>query len=297
MANIGVLTIFEGVLLPNNEPVADYLEDLSEKNIGRLGRMSWKHEEIAIRRYIQMHGEYMEGKRTPANMSATKFASKSFVQEFALHFAEIDFDTYTESTKSMPVTSAEAILHFLFVFYMSHYEGELSQNKKIKLVSFATWFDRKRKKAASALRAKLRRREQNYQELTGRRRESYDALLKQGKRTWKQNWQDHGYATRMVDFRSAKHVILMGDFEDIDWWRAFKIPKARVDAATDGSDIRREVLKKYRIWSRFMHTDNVNNRAVGGPFADRLAKRLLSLMDKTASMEAWYSGLDVVVIE
>lgn len=297
MANVGVITVFEGVLLPNNEPVADYLEDLSKKNLGRLNRMQWAHEEIATLRYEKMHCEYMDGYRKPGNMSATKFASKSFVKEFALHFARVDLDTYTESTKSMPIESAESILHFLFAFYMSHYEAELLQNKKIKLVSFVDWFDRERKKAASALRANLKKRAEHVAALTGRQRDKYNALLKQGKGIWRKNWEDGGYAKRMVDFKSAKHVILMSNFVDIDWWRAFKIPKARVDAATDPSAIRRDVLKKYRIWTRFMHTDNLNNRAVGGPFADRLARRLLALMDKANEMETWYSGLDVVVIE
>lgn len=300
MAHVGALIIFQGVLLPNNVPVADHLEELSQKNIQRLGRITYRHEEEAIKRYIKMHGEYMEGSRKPSDMSAQKFASKSFVRKFAFDFAAADLEEGAAKdlhVKTMTLDSSEAILHFLFTFYLSHYEGELSQKRKIKLVSFATWFDRERKKAKKGYMAKLKRREEHYEALDGREREAYVALLRQGKNTWKQNWKDRGYARRMVDFRAAKHVVLMADFEAQDWWRVFKIPTATINAAIDGSAVRTDVLRKYRIWSRFMHTDNINNRALGGPFTDRLAKRFGDLMDKVEKMEKWYRRLDVVVID
>jgi len=289
--NIGALTIFqrENVKFPNGESVEDYVIELSAYATKRLEYMTYEHERKAMDRYMDMYNKYFAGTSRRA-LSAQTFASPSYVKQFAYEYAEaegLDDDATRMSSKT-----SESILHFLFVYYFSYHEAEETLRRKIKLVSFSTWFDRLRTKLGRTMRKEMEAREKAYAELSGRRRDAHVRKLKEGKRTWVNNWTEGSSDT--MRFEEMKHIVIMSDFSLKKWWNVFKIPSSRIQV-TGASDVRHEVLRKFRIWSRYMHPDKRNNRGLGLPFQHRLAQRFLGLIGKKAEMETWFANLAIEV--
>lgn len=293
MPNFGAITIFqsEDVKFPNGESVEDYVRELPERALSRLEYMTYQQEKNAMDRYMNMYNAYYDGTLT-RRLTAVSFASKSYTKKFAEEYLEND--NLEDGARVMSDKTSRSILHFLFVYYFSYHEAEEAGQRRIKIVSFSTWFDRLRKKLGRKMRNEIEMKDKSYARLAGRRRESYVQQLKKGRKIWKLHWKQNGYASSEKHFEEMKHVVNMADFEGQDWWKVFKIPESRVHE-TPASYIYTEVRKKFRVWSRFLHTDNDNNRALGLPFEHRLAQRFLLLSDKKADAETWYNSMAIDV--
>lgn len=289
MQTTGVLTVFEAaeVKFPSGEHVTEYITELSVPALDRLEFMTFEHESGAVTRYEEMHGKYLDG-TAKRLLSAETFASDVYVQKFREEYHEAE--ELSKKDKMMSTKTAKAILQFLFVYYFSYHEAEEASGKEIKLESFSRWFGRLRVKLARQQARDLATRERNYGKLRGRRREAYLAKLKKRTDVWRKNWKEHGYTGSEEHMNAMKHVVIMADEDtvDVDWWKLFKVSTRMIERTTDGCDVRTDVLKKYRIWSRFVHPDRPNNRGLGLAFQHLLAQRFVLMTNKKNEMEKWF---------
>lgn len=289
MPPVDALAIFHSQELkfPNGETVEDYVRELPAAALSRLEYMKFSQERGTMIRYLEMHNKFYANEIR--DLSAETFASTSHVKKFAKEYAEGDD---TEDTVPMRDSISRAILQFLFVYYYSYQEAEELSGNKIKIVSFCAWFYRLRSAMGRKMRREMEAREKSYNALTGRQREQHVRRMKRGRSTWKGNWS----TTHRVKLRSMIHVINVPNASSMNWWTFFKIHSNRVQA-TGAHTVRHEVLRKFRTWSIFFHTDRRNNQRLGGPFANRLADRFLELMNKKQEMLTWYSDLAVDVAD
>lgn len=106
------------------------------------------------------------------------------------------------------------------------------------------------------------------------------------------NWKLNGSASSARHLEELMHVVNAADIAEKDWWVVFKIPANRVQP-TGASIVRHEVLRAFRIWSRYFHPDRFQNSGLGLPFQHRLNQRLIVLNEKKDSMQIWYDSLAV----
>ena len=277
-----ILYLSNDVKLPSGESVVSYVEELPARALQYLEEMTYEHERIAMDRYINMHNSYFAG--TSSSLSSPSFATKSFIKKFADNYDEVE-DLGDNSR--MPRKISERILHFLFVYYFSYHEAEQEHKKRIDIQSFSYWFSKLRRKAGRKMMEDIKKKEKMYNSLTRREREIYMQRLKYGQKKWKSNWAHGSFETNL---KAMKHVVYAPNFQHTPWRNAFKVSK------TIPSEIHHEVLKKYRIWSRFLHPDKPNNKGLGLPFEHRLKERFLNLTEKKNEAVAWYEGLAIEVL-
>lgn len=80
------------------------------------------------------------------------------------------------------------------------------------------------------------------------------------------------------------------DLKKVLWWQVFKVSQKSL--VFDGSfdEVRVDVLRKFRFWSRFVHPDNIQNQNHGIYVQDLLATRFILLNESKESMLKWYEG-------
>lgn len=290
MAGTGVLTVFTamGAQLPNGEYVSEYSDGLSEKALEILEFMTPEHEEVSIERFLNLHEKYLTGKK---GISAKLFANDKFVDKFRMAYHSVEEIGKERSYTMMSFRTARAVLHFLFVYYFSYHEAFAASGKNIPLQTFSAWFHKLRKKAHKRMTRERAERAKAMKRLNGRRLEEHNRRLTQRLRRWKEAWQYNGYTGSFDDLKSMLHVVRYPDQDvhKILWWQVFKISERSlvVDGTVD--EVRHNVLKMFRIWSRFMHPDKEHNRGHGIAVSDLLSNRLQFLIQMKQDMEKWYT--------
>lgn len=290
------LSVFEtqGILFPNEEPVEEYVRELSRSALRKLEDMSYPQEKKAMERYMNMYNKFYGASSTNRQpLSATRFASPENVRSFQQEYANADGADDTDG-KTIKYETAESMLHFLFVYYFSYHEAEEAQRKRIRLLSFTNWFSRLRTKLGRQMRREMEKKEAAYNALNGTQRQDYIRRLKSGVKEWKTRWRAYANATIVEQFNQAADIVTTPDFDSVDWWLAFKIDPARIQT-TGASAVKADALKHFRRWSRFFHPDNNNNKRLGSPFRHRLSSRFIGLTNKRDEMLAWYDHLAIVV--
>lgn len=280
------LVVFEahGVTFPNGEPVETYVKELSPIALERLEEMTYFQERAAMDRYMNMYNEYYAG--ATKCFSALTFASKSFTKEFKDEYQEGD------DIEDLEVSHAREILHFLFVYYFSYHEAEVQGNEKIKIKSFARWFDNLRKKLGRKMQKKMEAKEKAFNRLSDKGQRDYVRRLNEGARQWKQYWRSNSSATLVRQFNEAKHVATMGNISTMHWSKVFKIDSRRLQA-TGAGKVQKDVRARCRRWSVFFHADK--NLVLGSIFRNRLIERLQQLQTKKEQMEKWFDSLAITV--
>lgn len=290
------LSIFQAndVRFPNGEAVAEYVTELSPSALRKLGDMSYPQEMNVMERYMNMYNEFYGAvsiNRPP--LSAKRFAGKNNVKAFREEYAAGDGVEDTGSA-TMKTETAQSILHFLFVYYFSYHEAEESTGKRITIRSFSTWFGRLRAKLGRKMRKEMEAREKAYNSLTGVERQNYADRLRRALIKWKTRWRAEGNDVIVKQFSHAVRVATMPNITSAEWRVVFGIAANRV-RATGASTVRKEVMAKFRRWSRFFHPDRSNNQGLGSPFRHRLSQRFLALTDKRDEVQKWYENFAIDV--
>lgn len=289
MATTGVLTVFTalGAQFPNGEYAYEYMDGLSERALEILEYLTPEHETITIERFIRLHEKYLTGTR---GISAQQFANKNFVVRFQKAYHTVEELGLERDHRMMSFKTAEAILHFLFAYYFSYHEAFAQSGKNIPLQSFSAWFDALRRKAGKKMDKERRQRDKKLSRLDALELEEHNRRVTQHLRGWKERWQNNGYNGAYDHLKEMIHVVKYPeeDLNQMQWWEVFKVsPKS---LACDGTvdEVRSNVLRKLRIWSRFVHPDKPQNKNHGIHVQDLLAKRFKLLLDSKEKMLKWY---------
>ncbi|CAM9337113.1 unnamed protein product [Ectocarpus sp. 8 AP-2014] len=290
------LIIFQGhgVEFPSGEPVEVYVGELSASALQKLDDMTYFQEKDAMERYMNMYNKYYgsaSNKRAP--LSAERFASDVYVEKFRQNYAESE-DVEDSGGALMRMKTAQAILHFLFVYYFSYHEAEEASGKEMKIRSFSTWFGNLRRRLGRKMQKEMEAREKAYNSLSGRKREEYELRLRTSAKNWKAHWRANKNPTLVRQFNEAVHVVTLANFDSKDWWEVFKIAKNRVKA-TGARKVQQDVYKNFRRWSRFFHPDKAGQAKLGTAFRHRLISRMQALDNKKGEMEEWFNGLAIEV--
>lgn len=293
------LAIFHGqhVTFPSGEPVNDYVGDLSASALQKLEDMTYFQEKDAMERYMKMYNAfYASASTNRAPLSSRRFASDPYVKHFREHYAASE-DVEDGGGTLMKMKTAESILHFLFVYYFSYHEAEEASGKRINIKSFSMWFGDLRRKLGRKMRKEMEAREKAYNSLSGKKREQYEARLRKSAKTWKAGWRASENPTLVRQFNEAVHVVTMASIDSKSWWEVFKIAPNRIKT-TGASTVKREVMRDFRRWSRYIHPDNHLNvkLKLGAAFRHRLALRMQAMQNKKDEMEKWFEGLVIEVV-
>lgn len=291
LATTGILTVFmaEGAKFPNGSRVSEYMGGLNEEALEILEYLTPEHEKTTIERFISLHKQYLTGKK---GISAQIFANKKFVVQFQRAFHIVEELGPEREHQMMDSKTAREILHFLFVYYFSYHEASES-GKNIPLQSFSTWFYKLRTNARDQMRKDRQAREKALKRLTGRKLEEHNKRVALQLKGWKDKWQFHGYDGAVTNIKEMLHVVTCPeqDLRKQQWWEVLKVAKKDLDIheTVDEVDaIKTATLKKFRVWSRFLHPDQGKNQNNGIFVQDLLAKRFILLNDSKENMLKWH---------
>ena len=190
----------------------------------------------------------------------------------------------------MSSDTAKNILDFLFVYYHSYHEAFAQSGENIPLRTFSAWFHTLRKKAHKKMTKERKQREKAAKLLTGRRLEEHNRRLMQKLKAWKEKWQDDGFDGAYDLLKKMVHVVRYTEEELATerWWQVFKVSERSLSCDESLDAVRHDVLKKYRLWSRFVHPDRSQNQNHGILVQDLLASRFVLLNDSKQEMLEWY---------
>lgn len=291
MAPNGILTVFTalGAKLPNGEFASEYMTGLKEDALEILEYLTPEHETFTVARFIRLHEIYLTGKK---GISAQLFADEKFVRKFQVEFHRVEELGPERDSIIMSFKTARAILHFLFVYYFSYHEAFAESGKNIPLKSFSEWFHIMGRKAAKKMQREREQRAKATRLLSGRRLEEYHKRVTQALKVWKEKWQHDGYRGAYDDLKKMLHVVRYPerDLKKLLWWQVFKVSQRSLTCDATLDEVRSDVLRKYRVWSRFLHPDRTQNQGNGIYVQDILAKRFVLLNDSKENMLKWYEG-------
>ena len=294
MATTGVLTVFTalGAQLPNGEFAAEYMDGLNEKALEILEYLTPEHEKTTVERFIRLHERYLTG---TTGISAQLFANKKFVVKFQKAFHVVEELGKEREYEMMSSKTAEAVLHFLFAYYFSYHEAFADSGKNIPLRSFSAWFDVLRRKAGKKMKKEREQRAKAAKLLTGRRLEEHNKRLTQKLKIWKEKWQYEGFKGAYDLLKKMIHVVRYPeeDLKKVLWWQVFKVSQQSLVCDEGLDEVRLDVLRKFRFWSRFVHPDNTQNQNHGIYVQDLLATRFILLNESKEKMLKWYDGAKV----
>lgn len=304
------LVLFAGLKFPNDEPAVDYALDLSDEALDVLEYMEYPQEEYAMKRYMQMFNDYYQAKikvLTGASF-ATAAASKAFAKKLSQGLEEAQEEDEEDGKKSkgkgkdkrkkkqkepkVKEDVARQILEFLFVYYLSYHEAEekYGRSKKYDLKSFSTWFKVQKKKYAKANKAEVEALYALDAVRAGPDEQLVIAQLKRGKKDWKSYHMERPTLDRAKlkqDYNDMKHIINWSDNKilSVSWRGIFSLHGQQIT--------RRQINKRFRIWSRFIHPDQ--NKGFTTAFQNHLKKRfqVFSTMRDNAIAEIDQNTVDL----
>lgn len=173
---------------------------------------------------------------------------------------------------------AREIMEFLFVYYLSYYEGQAkygtsSNRNKFKIKSFYAWFQKKRKEFAKKNKKLV---EAQSELVIGTSPEALllIAQLKEGKKKWKALFKNkYSYAGHQDHFNQANKIVKMSEneLEALDWREIFQFGPGENPTVNN-------VSRKLRFLSRFLHPDK--SSLFGVQFNDYLRARMVILSSK-----------------
>ena len=291
MATTGILTVFTalGAQLPNGELASEYMDGLKEEALEVLEYLTPDHEETTVARFIRLHEIYLTGTR---GISARVFANKKFVVKFQKAFHKVEELGKERDSQMMSSKTAQAILHFLFAYYFSYHEAFAESGTNIPLKSFSLWFYNLRRKAGKKMQKEREQRAKAVRLLKGRRLEEHNKRVTQKLKCWKEKWQYDGYKGAYDDLKKMIHVVRYPkeDLKKLLWWEVFKVSQRSLDCDETLDEVKTDALKKYRVWSRFLHPDRTQNQNHGIYMQDLLANRFVFLNDSKEDMLKWHEG-------